>query len=84
MKTVQDRSLYERLEELAENDYNWINVTFGDETGLYCMTSMGGYLLEYGCLDEKEGGSVTSGDDVTVRYFHFDEETDSYIEDTEE
>lgn len=81
LATIPGRALYEHLEALAGNDYNWVNVTFGDGTGLYCY--MDGYLIEYGCVDEKEGGAVEPGDGVDVRYFHFDSETGTYIEDEE-
>lgn len=81
LETIPDRALYEHLEAMAGNNYNWVNVTFGDGTGLYCY--MDGYLIEYGCVDEKEGGAVEPGDGVDVRYFHFDSETGTYIEDEE-
>lgn len=79
LATIPGQALYEHLEAMAGNDYNWINVTFGDGTGLYCY--MDGYLIEYGCVDETEGGAVEPGDGVDVRYFHFDSEIGTYIED---
>lgn len=81
LATISGRALYDYLEDMAGSDYNWVNVTFGDGTGLYCY--MDGYLIEYGCVDEKEGGAVEPGDGIDVRYFHFDADTGTYIEDTE-
>lgn len=79
LATISGRALYDHLEAMAGSDYNWVNVTFGDGTGLYCY--MDGYLIEYGCVDETEGGAAEPGDGIEVRYFHFDSEIDTYIED---
>jgi len=43
---------------------------------------MDGYLIEYGCVDETEGGAVEPGNGVDVRYFQFDEDAGTYVEDT--
>lgn len=53
-----DEQVFQYLNEVAENDYNWINVFFEDGTGLYCIGSMGGYMLDYGNVDQDEGGAV--------------------------
>lgn len=53
-----DEQVFQYLNEVAENEYNWINVFFEDGTGLYCIGSMGGYLLDYGNVDQDEGGAV--------------------------
>ena len=51
-----DEQVFQYLNEVAENEYNWINVFFEDGTGLYCIGSMGGFSLEYGSIDKNEGG----------------------------
>ncbi len=76
-----DEQVFQYLNEAAENNYNWINVFFGDGTGLWCMSSMGGYYIEYGAMDEGEGGAVIHESDVTTRYFRY--ENGTYVEDTE-
>lgn len=53
-----DEQVFQYLNEVAENEYNWINVFFEDGTGLYCIGSMGGYMLDYGNVDQDEGGAV--------------------------
>ena len=79
--SATDEQIFQYLNEVAENNYNWINVFFGDGTGLWCMSSMGGYYIEYGAVDEDEGGAVIHDSDVATRYFHY--ENGAYVEDTE-
>lgn len=76
-----DEQVFQLLNKVAENEYNWINVFFEDGTGLWCMSSMGGYYIEYGAVDENEGGAVVLDSDVTARYFRYSD--GSYVEDTE-
>ena len=77
-----DEQLFQYLNKISENQYNWINVFFEDGTGLYCMPSMGGYYIEYGLADGDEGGAVMPTDDLSVRYFQFKDGV--YIENTDE
>lgn len=81
LSNTTDEQLFQFLNEVAENNYNWINIFFGDGTGLYCMSSTGGYYIEYGAVDEDEGGAMMFESNITTRYFHYDDGT--YIEDTE-
>lgn len=41
--SATDEQVFQYLNEVAESEYNWINVFFEDGTGLYCTSSMGGY-----------------------------------------
>lgn len=79
--SATDEQIFQYLNEVAENNYNWINVFFGDGTGLWCMSSMGGYYIEYGAVDEDEGGAVIHESDVATRYFRY--ENGTYVENTE-
>lgn len=56
--SATDEQVFQYLNEVAENEYNWINVFFEDGTGLYCIGSIGGYLLDYGIVDQDEGGAA--------------------------
>lgn len=74
-----DEQVFQYLNEVAENEYNWINVFFEDGTGLYCIGSMGGYLLDYGNLDQDEGGSVS--DEDSRRIYNFLDDAYQLMED---
>ena len=45
------------------------------------MSSLGGYYIEYGAVDEDEGGAVIHDSDVAIRYLRY--ENGAYVEDTE-
>lgn len=81
MSSVTDQQLYDYLSELSAKSYNWFNVFFEDGTGLWCMSSLGGYYIEYGAVDEDEGGAVIHDSDVAIRYLRY--ENGAYVEDTE-
>lgn len=80
MQEVTGRQLQLYLLGMNAEDYKWFNVFFEDGTGLYCMTGMDGYYVEYGAVDREEGGAVTSAGGVEIRYFNFDAETETYAE----
>lgn len=71
LSSVTDEQLFQYLNKVAENKYNWINIFFEDGTGLYCMGSMSGYLLEYGNIDQDEGGAVEYIENVPNCIFTF-------------
>lgn len=75
LSSVTDEQLFQYLNEVAENEYNWINVFFEDGTGLYCLGSMGGYLLEYGNVDRDEGGAVEYIGDISDCIYTFKDGT---------
>lgn len=75
LSSVTDEQLFQYLNEVAENEYNWINVFFEDGTGLYCLGSMGGYLLEYGNVDQDEGGAVEYIGDISDCIYTFTDGT---------
>lgn len=65
---------------LDAEDYNWFNVFFEDGTGLYIASGTAGTWVEYGAIDQEEGGAVTAPDGGSVRYFLFDPDAGAYIE----
>ena len=60
---------------LDAEDYNWFNVFFEDGTGLYIASGTAGTWVEYGAIDQEEGGAVQSGDSIM---FYF--EDNEYIQ----
>lgn len=57
-RAQSDKDIHDFLEEIDAKGYNWFNVFFEDGTGIYYMTGMEGYSIQYGQIDPEEGGAI--------------------------